>query len=139
MIQKENFYKVIPFTSGVENGLAKEYRKDGVLITVTNYRNGYFQKKEKINRIDKNGLRQGLYREYFGNDKVKTEGFYKDDKKDGIFKEYNAEGRVIKKEEYRMDVLIPTLAEDKEKFEVKRKYYPTGAAKIVGTYKKRSS
>ena len=37
--------KVVPYTSGVENGLAREYRADGTLITVTYYRNGYFQKK----------------------------------------------------------------------------------------------
>ncbi|MBK7572743.1 MAG: toxin-antitoxin system YwqK family antitoxin [Bacteroidetes bacterium] len=125
-------YKSIPFTNGVENGLAKEYRKDGVLITVTNYRNGYFQREEKINRLDKNGLKQGLYRNYFENDKVQFEGTYKDDVKDGIFKEYSADGRVIKKKNIEWEFLfLPSLVEDKEKFEVKRKYYPTGATKIV--------
>ncbi len=129
-------FKSIPYSNGVENGLAKEFRKDGIIITVTNFKNGYFQKEDKINRVDKNGLRQGLYRDYFANDKVQFEGNYKDDKKDGFFKEYNSEGRVVKKEEYRMGVLIPSIVEDKEKFEIKRRYYPTGATKIVGTYKK---
>ena len=56
--------KVVPYTSGVENGLAREYRADGTLITVTYYRNGYFQKEERINRVDKNGMKQGLYKDF---------------------------------------------------------------------------
>jgi antitoxin component YwqK of YwqJK toxin-antitoxin module len=128
--------RVIPFSNGVENGLAREYDTNGKLITVTQYKNGYFQKEEKINRLDKFGLRQGLYRDYYEIDQVKSDGTYKDDKKDGIFKEYAMDGRVIKKEEYRMGELLASRTEDREKFEIKRKYYQTGATKIVGTYKK---
>ena len=128
--------RLVPYVNGVENGLSREYNSSGTLITVTNYKNGYFQKEEKINRVDKGGMRQGVYREYYEIDQIKTDGTYKDDKKNGIFKEYSMDGRVIKKEEYRMGELIQTTAEDKDKFEIKRKYYPTGATKIVGTYKK---
>ena len=128
--------KVIPFVSGVEHGMAKEYNANGTLITVTSYRNGYFQKEEKINRVDKLGMKQGIYRAYYDNDSPKSEGSYKDDKKDGTFKEYSPDGRVVSKEEYRNGELIVTQKKEEDKFEVKRQYYNSGVTKIVGTYKK---
>lgn len=128
--------KVIPYKNGVENGLMREYNKDGVLITVTNFRNGYFQREDKINRVDRQGRKQGLYREYYETDQVKNEGYYKDDLKDGIFREFAMDGRVIKKEEYRMGELVITAEAERDKFEVKRGYYENGNVKIVGTFKK---
>jgi antitoxin component YwqK of YwqJK toxin-antitoxin module len=116
--------------------MAREYNPGGTLILVTTYRNGYFQKEEKINRVDKLGLKQGLFKDFYDNDQAKTEGNYKDDKKDGIFKEYSMDGRVIKKEEYRNGELLVAQKKEEDKFEVKRQYYETGATKIVGTYKK---
>jgi len=98
--------KIIPFVNGVEHGISKEYNSSGTLITITTYRNGYFQKEEKINRVDKLGLKQGIYRTYYDNDNPKSEGNYRDDKKDGFFKEYDLEGRVISKEEYRNGELV---------------------------------
>ena len=118
------------------NEFAREYNNEGLLITVTHYKNGYFQKEEKINRLDRNGMKQGLYRDYYDSDQVNHEGTYRDDLKDGIFKEYSLDGRVIKKEEYKRGELIISQAQEKEKFEIKRNYYPTGATKIVGTFKK---
>jgi len=79
------------------------------------HRYGFFQREEKINRIDRNGKRQGPCKEYYETDQVKNEGSYTDDLKDGLFKEYAQDGRVIKKEEYRMGELIPDEKEEKEK------------------------
>jgi len=134
--EEGNLMKVIPFVSGVEHGVSKEYNSEGTLITITTFRNGYFQKEEKINRVDRNGLKQGIYRTYYDSDVPKSEGMYKDDKKDGIFKEYSPDGRIVSKEEYRNGELILEQKKEDDKFEVKRQYYNTGATKIVGTYKK---
>lgn len=128
--------KTTPFINGVENGIAREYDTAGTLITITAYRNGFFQREEKINRVDKQGRRQGVYRAYFDSDQIKSDGSYTDDLKDGVFKDYAEDGRVIKKEEYRMGELVVDEKEEKEKFEVKRNYFPDGSVRIVGTYKK---
>jgi uncharacterized protein len=128
--------KTIPFVKGVEHGMAKEYADDGRIILSTTYRNGYFQKEEKINRIDKLGMKQGVWKEFYDNDAVKFEGTYKDDRRDGFFKQYAMDGRVLSKEEWRNGELILAKKKEEDKFEVKRQYYETGATKIVGTYKK---
>ena len=91
----------------VKNGLLKSYNEDGKLIkvvptpaawktdwrantaptarliTVTYYRNGYFQKEERINRVDKNGNEAGPVQRFYDTDQLLREGTYKDDKKDG--------------------------------------------------------
>lgn len=134
--ERGNRIKSIPYTNGVENGMAREYNSEDLLITVAFYRNGFFQREEKINRLDKSGRKQGIYRTYYDSDQLKSEGAYTDDLKDGLFKEYAEDGRVMKKEEYRMGELIPDEKEEQEKFEVKRNYFPDGSVRIVGTYKK---
>src|SRR5205085_6447467 len=68
------------FNNGVENGLAREFDPaDGRVITVTTYKNGYFTKEEKINRIDKFGMKQGPWKDFYDNDKTKSDGYYTDD------------------------------------------------------------
>ena len=93
-------------------------------------------KEEKINRTDRFGMKQGTWKELYENDSPKSEGFYKDGKRDGIFKEYDSNGRVVKKEEYRNDILIQTVQVEQEKYDVKRSFYPDGSVKSIGTYKK---
>lgn len=128
--------KQINFINGVESGLAKEFSSEGLVITLTTYRNGYIVKEEKINRTDRFGMRQGTWKELYENDSPKAEGFYKDGKRDGIFKEYDRNGRVVKKEEYRNDILMQTVLVEREKYDVKKIYYPDGSVKSIGTYKK---
>lgn len=123
------------FVNGVETGLAKEF-SSGRIITLTTYRNGYITKEEKINRVDRNGMKQGAWKELYENDAVKNDGFYRDGKRDGIFREFDRNGRVTKKEEYRNDILVETVKEIQEKYDVKRDYYEDGKVKSIGTYKR---
>ena len=48
----------IPFVNGMEQGLAKEYSPDGSVITLIEYKRGFVIDRLKINRRDKNNLRQ---------------------------------------------------------------------------------
>ena len=123
------------FVNGIETGISKEF-SNGRIITLTTYKNGYITKEEKINRTDRNGMKQGSWKDLYENDAVKNEGFYRDGKRDGIFKEFDRNGRVVKKEEYRNDILVQTVKAVEEKYDVKRSYYPDGSVKTIGTYKR---
>jgi len=123
------------FINGIETGLTKEFL-DGRIITLTTYKNGYITKEEKINRVDRNGMKQGTWKELYADDMVKSEGFYRDGKRDGIFKDYDRNGRVVKKEEYRNDILVQTVKAVEEKYDVKRNYYADGKIKSIGTYRR---
>ncbi|HLG36239.1 MAG TPA: toxin-antitoxin system YwqK family antitoxin [Bacteroidia bacterium] len=128
--------KQVNFINGIESGLAKEFSADGLIVTLTTYRNGYIVKEEKINRTDRFGMKQGTWKELYENDSPKSEGFFRDGKRDGFFKEYDRNGRVVKKEEYRNDILMQTVQVEQEKYDVKKIYYHDGTVKSIGTYKK---
>jgi antitoxin component YwqK of YwqJK toxin-antitoxin module len=117
------------YSNGVENGLAREFDpNDGRVIAITTYKNGYFTKTEKINRIDKFGMKQGPWKEFYDNDKTRTEGFYTDDKKNGTFRDYKEDGTLVKLEIYKNGELIVQDAAQVD-LQIKRMYHNNGRPK----------
>jgi len=127
--------KSIPFTNGLEDGLAKEYaREDGRVISLIEYKKGFVVSREKINRKDKNGLKQGKWKFFHPNGSVMLEGIYRNDKKNGFFKEYDKDGNLVIVEKYLDGLLQENVAELAE-LEVRTEYFPSGRVKIIATYK----
>ena len=125
--------KEIPFENGLEEGIAKEYNEDGIIILLTEYKNGYIIKREFINRVDGFGKKQGVWKTFYANGFMKTEGNYVNGRKHGFFKEYNEEGNLLKIEKYENDQLIVDALETR-KLDVRVDYWPNGNPKIIGTY-----
>lgn len=126
--------KKINFIQGREEGAAYEYDQDGTIITLIDYKAGFIKFQEKINRKDKNGLKQGIWKEFYSEGKVKLDGRYLDDKKNGYFKEYDTRGNLVNtvKFEYGKQVLnAPELA----KMDTKTEYHENGRKKYVGNFK----
>lgn len=133
--------KTVPFDAGKEQGTGYEYDTTGIIISITEYKAGFVKSNERINRRDANGLRQGMWKEFYplppGEKKVlkvKTEGRYLDDKKNGYFKEYNEFGNLVAITKYENGVLVknpPELA----KVETRVEYHPNGKPKFMGVYK----
>jgi len=55
----ERYCRHLPIMTGKKEGLSKEYDQDGNIITLLEYTNDFLVSREKINRSDKNGLKQG--------------------------------------------------------------------------------
>ena len=127
-------YKEVPFENGKENGKGKEYLKDGLIQSLTVYKNGFVQRDEKINRIDKLNRKQGTWKEFYANGNVKKELRYRDDKLDGYVKYFEPDGNLAKAEKYVDGVLQVNVAE-LVKLDVVTTYYETGKKKTSGTYK----
>jgi len=126
--------RTINFENGLENGLAKEYSPDGTVITLIEYRRGFVVDRENINRHDKNKLKQGRWKFFYPDGKVKTEGIYRDDKRNGYFKEYDDKGMLTDIGKYVNDVRQEE-APELVKLDVRTDYYPTGKVKTVASYK----
>jgi len=126
--------KEIYFENGREQGISKEYSIDGTIIGITEYKNGFIVSREKINRTDIKGLKQGVWKEFWENGNVKTECFYNSGKKDGYFKEYDIKGNLINIFKYVNDSLVVDSKETK-KLDVKTEYYPNGVIKKQGSFK----
>jgi antitoxin component YwqK of YwqJK toxin-antitoxin module len=126
--------RTVNFENGLENGLAKEYLPDGTVITLIEYRRGFVVDRENINRRDKNRLKQGRWKFFYPDGKVKTEGIYRDDKRNGYFKEYDDKGMLTDVGKYVNDVRQEE-APELVKLDVRTDYYPTGKVKTVASYK----
>ncbi len=127
----------IPFVKGVEQGFGKEYATDGTIITLTEYKKGFIVDRLRINRRDKNNLKQGKWFLFYENGNIKQEGTYLDDKKDGYFKDYTETGDLLKISKYLMGELQPD-AEEIAKLKVKNEYYPDGKLKLSAMYRNES-
>ncbi|MBI3511666.1 MAG: toxin-antitoxin system YwqK family antitoxin [Bacteroidetes bacterium] len=126
--------KSTPFSEGKEEGVSYEYDTSGTIITITEYHAGFVKSTDRINRRDANGLKQGTWKEFFPNGKIKTESHYVNDKKDGYFKEYNEFGNMVNITKWSNGELVknpPELA----KLETKITYHPNGRPKEIGNYK----
>lgn len=123
-----------PFDKGKENGTAFEYDKEGNIITILEYAYGVLRKQETINRTDKKGEKQGAWKEFFPNGKVKTETSYLNGKKTGYSKTFLENGSLGNIEKYVGDSLQSEAPELATKLEVRNEYYEDGAIKKTGTY-----
>ena len=126
-----------PFVNGAENGKEFEFSFKGEIITITEYQNGIFVKQEKINRKDKGGNKQGLWKEFYEDRTVKNEGRYQDNLKHGYWKEYSSKGALIETKKYDRGQPVAD-AEELADLEVDEKFYPDsdGQIRFRGTYRK---
>ncbi|MEZ5081844.1 MAG: toxin-antitoxin system YwqK family antitoxin [Bacteroidales bacterium] len=128
-------WKEVNFVDGLEEGTGREYAKDdGRVVKLIYYKKGFISDIENINRIDKNGMKQGKWKYFYDNWQVKMEGVYKNDLKHGYFKEYSQEGTLLSTAKYIDGILQEDVAE-LAKLDIKREYYPDGKLKIVASYK----
>lgn len=130
---RNQLVKEIPFVNGLEEGIAKEFNDEGLIISILEYQIGYILKREYINRKDNSGLKQGIWKEFYENGKVKIEGFYLNGKKDGFFKYFNEDGNLEKLEKYINGNIIEG-AEEIRILETRVDYYRDGKQKVIQTY-----
>lgn len=116
------------FEKGKQSGKAYEYAEDGRIITIIEYKNGFISKKEQINRKDKNGRKQNIWKDFYPNERVKTEATYKNDLLNGYLKYYSSDGRLERADLY-IDGVKQDESENELSFEILKNYYPNGKIK----------
>lgn len=126
-------FKTVNFKDGREDGLAKEYAEDGRVVTLTTYKKGYIVSREKINRLDNEGRKQGLWKFFYDNGLVREEGTYRNDLKNGYFKEYDETGKLIATSKW-VDGEKQENAVELVRLNVEKEYYPDGKIKVVQSY-----
>lgn len=122
-----------PFKAGRLDGLAYFYAKDGRLIEIISYEKGFLVKREKINQKDEEGKKQGIWKEYYKNGRLKTEKRFKDDSLNGYVKEYNIKGKLEEAALF-IDGEIRSEEENQADFEIIYTYYEDGSLESSTTY-----
>ena len=126
----------IPFTSGLEEGLAREYDENGNIIQLITYKKGYVVERERINRYDSDSLPHGKWKWFYDEDEaLRMEGTFKHGLKDGYFKEYDRDGNLLTATKY-VNGEKQEMAEELMVLDVRTDYYPDGTVKVIGTYNK---
>ena len=85
---------ITTYDNGKKNGETFEYNKEQKIITILNYDRGVLSKKEEINRYDSDGNKQGIWKDFHDNGKIKKEVIFFHGKKDGFEKVYNKKGKI---------------------------------------------
>lgn len=127
--------KKIPFENGLENGQAWQYDSLGTITEMVTYKKGYITARERINRRDSDGKPHGMWKWFYDNGSLKSEGSFKNGLKNGIFKYFDQAGNLTAIEKY-VDDIRQDSAEEVARLELKRDYYPSGKVKVEATYKK---
>ena len=126
----------IPFVSGLEEGMAREYDESGNIIQLITYKKGYVVERERINRYDSDSLANGKWKWFYDDEEnLRMEGTFKHGLKNGNFKEYDREGNLLSATKW-VDGEKLEMAEELMKLDVRTDYYPNGVVKVVGTYNK---
>jgi uncharacterized protein len=128
--------KTIPYKDNRKQGLSKEYDKSGKVVGITEYNNDYIIYHEKINQVEKNGLKQGTWKEFHPNNRIFQELNYMNDSLSGYYKEFDVSGSLIKLLKYSHGQLVnDSLSGDYNPVKWKEDYYDNGQLKFRGSYK----
>jgi uncharacterized protein len=126
--------RIIPFENGLENGLARFFDAEGNIIELITYQRGFVTGRERINRYDANNQRNGVWKWFYENDVMRSEGVYRHGMRHGIFKDYDRNGNLVNITKYVDDVIQESVAE-LARLEIRRDYYPTGQVKVEATFR----
>jgi len=127
---------MVYFRDGKKQGLSREFSKDSTLITVVEYNSNYVVNRERVNRTDTEGRKQGTFREYYENGSVKKEAHYLDNQLHGYYREYNGTGELVTALRYDRGKIVEEIDEDvKELLDLKNTYDEEGRLIFSGGYK----
>ncbi len=128
--------KTIEYEKNYKNGYEKHYDETGNIILILKYSYNNLLSSDRINRTDTKGRKQGIWKTFYGNDKLHIYANYLNDTLNGYYREYNPYGELIK-EEYYINGKKQVLSKDeKEKtnLKLKKEYFADGKLKKIGAY-----
>jgi antitoxin component YwqK of YwqJK toxin-antitoxin module len=127
--------QTISYNSGKKEGLSKEYDRNGNVITLLEYNNDFLISREKINRTDNNGLKQGEWTDFYSGGGKKSEKTYKDDMLHGYYKEYDSHGVLVLTMLYENGSIVKSNVEDQPDIEMINRYDSDNKLIYSGPYR----
>lgn len=125
--------KIITYKDGQKDGIAYQY-KDTLITSIYKYNKDYLVFKDKINRTDKTGKKQGVWKEFYKTGKIKLQKTYVNNKLNGLVIEYDKQGKPVKTAEYRGDSLISDSVDIKFDIKEQQEFYENGNIKFIGSF-----
>jgi uncharacterized protein len=126
--------EIVRFKDGKKNGPSFEYDEDSVIIAFKDYRRDYLVTSDRLNRKDSLGLKQGLWREYYSDGKMKSEAYYKDGLLSGIYKQFNQKGSLELALNYKNGVIDEKSSVLEKEVSIKNTYDSSNILVFSGAY-----
>ena len=117
-----NVQQTITYYSGKKEGISRELDRNGNVISVLEYNNDNLITRERINRKDNAGMKQGTWKEFYPRGNIKSEATYKDDMLNGYYKEYDQYGKLTLTMLYDNGAIVKSNVEDEPDIEIVNKY-----------------
>lgn len=133
--QDGKVHQTYTYNKGKKEGLSKEYDEDGNIITLLEFNNDFLVSRERINRTDKKGLKQGEWKDFYPNGDIKSERTYKDDLMQGYYKEYDKQGKLVLTMLYENGALVKSRVEDEPDIQIVTKHDENGLLTYSGPYR----
>lgn len=127
--------QTIAYNNGKKEGLSKEYDEQGNIITLLEYHNDFLISRERINRTDAKKIKQGPWKEFYDNGRLKKEANYVDDLMHGYYKEYDEKGNLVLTMLYDHGSIVKSMVEDEPEIEMVTRYDETGRLVYNGPYR----
>lgn len=121
------------FDKGLLDGIAYDYSKEGILVTVYYYQKGFLVSTEKINRKNNLGNKEGIWKEFYDNKRLKKEERYKNGLLNGYVKMYSRTGKLEEAILY-INGEKQDQNENLADFDLQYTYYENGKIKSSATY-----
>jgi uncharacterized protein len=127
--------QTISYNDGKMQGLSKEFDENGNIITLLEYNNDFLISRQRINRVDNQGMKQGEWKEFFPNGGIKSERTFRDDLMHGYYKEYDNRGRLVLTMLYEEGSIVKSNVEDEPDIEFGNKYNSEGKLVYSGPFR----
>jgi antitoxin component YwqK of YwqJK toxin-antitoxin module len=130
--------KTVEYEDGYKHGAERYYNDEGLIITIIRYSYDNIIDTENINRTDRYGQKQGIWKSFHPNFQLKTYASYLDGQLHGYYREYNMKGELKKTEYYirgvKQDLDKQSDTDNAQNTEYKKLYYSDGVLKSEGSY-----
>ncbi len=127
----------VNFVNNKKEGPARVYDPEGKLISILEYRKDYLISRERVNRTDAEGLKQGTWKLFYNEGTLHKEMFYRDNELHGIYKEYDRNGNIALMLKYDKGKIIEDEQDilTQEELDVKREFDDNGNLIFQGSFK----
>jgi antitoxin component YwqK of YwqJK toxin-antitoxin module len=125
----------ITYNGGKMEGISKEFDKEGSVISLLEYNNDFLVSRERINRTDNAGLRQGEWKEFYPDGGIRNEKTYKDNLLHGYYKEYDLRGKLTLTMLYENGAIVKSNVEDQPDIEIVNRYDNNGKLIYNGPFR----
>ena len=123
----------VTYVDGKEDGYAYYFGNDSRVISITEYSKGFIVSKQEINRYNRQNKKQGIWKDFYPNWKVRLERTYRNDLLNGYFKYYSIDGQLTKAELY-VDGVLQKEDENSVNFKIIPTYNEFGKVVRETTY-----